>query len=240
MYVCRANHADGGIPVMPMPATNRQIIWVYQQNQSALGKIQAIERYAQRTIELKIISIDEDLPVIIDDASPYLPTPHGADLVLDHLKHPDLSHELAQMCRRSDIPVIASGKKPPLEDALTPRTCCALTQHKGLGEYGRVFGRPEYSITIVNGCIRSVETLRGAPCAATWDAAQRIVGLDIETAKVRIGLETQFFCVADPSAWDPITGKSPVHVAAELHKAALLRALQAMEDSGSGVAGNSQ
>ncbi len=209
----------------------RQAIWVYQQNQSAMGKIQAIERYAKNAIDLKIISIDDTLPPIIDDASFYLPPPHDADLVLDHLKHPDLSHALAQLCRQAGIPVIASGKKPPLEDALTPRTCCALTQQKKLGEYGRVFGRPEYRISIDEGRISAVETLRGAPCAATWDAAERIVGLDIETAKTRIGLETQFFCVADPSAWDPITGKSPVHVAAELHKAALVRALQALEDS---------
>jgi hypothetical protein len=208
-----------------------QTIWVYQQHQSALGKIQAIERYAKSAIDLKIISIDDALPPIIDDASAYLPPPQGADLVLDHLQHPDLSHTLAQLCRKAGIPVIASGKKPPLEDALTPRTCCALSRQKGLGEYGRVFGRPEYRISVKEGRISAVETLRGAPCAATWDAAQRIVGLDIETAKTRIGLETQFFCVADPSAWDPITGKSPVHVAAELHKAALVRALQALEEN---------
>jgi hypothetical protein len=217
-----------------------QTIWVYQQHQSAMGKIQAIERYAKDTIDLKIISIDDALPPIIDDASFYLPPPQGAELVLDHLKHPDLSHALAQLCRQAGIPVIASGKKPPLEDALTPRTCCALTRQKKLGQYGRVFGRPEYRISLEGDRISAVETLRGAPCAATWDAAQRIVGLDIETAKTRIGLETQFFCVADPSAWDPITGKSPVHVAAELHKAALVRALQALEDSRGGVAKGSE
>jgi hypothetical protein len=217
-----------------------QTIWVYQQHQSAMGKIQAIERYAKDAIDLKIISINDALPPIIDDDSFYLPSPQGADLVLDHLQHPDLSHALAQLCRQAGIPVIASGKKPPLEDALTPRTCCALTQQKKLGEYGRVFGRPEYRISVEAGRISAVETLRGAPCAATWDAAQRIVGLDIETAKTRIGLETQFFCVADPSAWDPITGKSPVHVAAELHKAALVRALQALEDSRGRVAKGSK
>jgi hypothetical protein len=218
--------AAGAYAAVHLNYSMGQTIWVYQQNQSAIGKIQAIERFAKSAIDLKIISIDDALPPIIDDASFYLPPPQGADLVLDHLQHPDLSHALAQLCRQAGIPVIASGKKPPLEDALTPRTCCALIRQKGLGEYGRLFGRPEYRILVEEGRISAVETLRGAPCAATWDAAQRIVGLDIEAAKTRIGLETQFFCVADPSAWDPITGKSPVHVAAELHKAALLRALQ--------------
>jgi hypothetical protein len=47
----------------------------------------------------------------------------------------------------------------------------------------------------------------------------------VEEATVRIGLEVQYFCVADPSAWDPISGKSSVHLAGEFHKAALVKAL---------------
>lgn len=203
-----------------------QRIWVYQQNQSALGKIKAIEQYSPDEIELNIITIDDNLPPIIDEAGDLLPDPQGADLVLDHLKHPDLSYLLAQRCRQLNIPVVASGKKPPMHEALTPRTCCALTRHEGLGPYGERYGQPEYRVSVEKGVVQSVETTRGAPCGATWDAAQRIVGLPVEVARIRIGLETQFFCVADPSSWDPISGKSPVHVAAELHKAALVTALK--------------
>jgi hypothetical protein len=76
------------------------------------------------------------------------------------------------------------------------------------------------------GRIATVEVLRGAPCGATWDAALRIVGLPADQAVVRIGLETQFFCTADPSNWDPLYGKSPVHFAGEVHKAALARAVR--------------
>lgn len=203
-----------------------QRVWVYQQNGSALGKIKAIEQYSPDDIILNIISIDDALPAVIDDPTPYLPEPKGADLVLDHLKHPDLSHYLAEKCRRQNIPVIASGKKPPMEEAITPRTCCALTQQKGLGPYGERYGQPEYDVVVEEGIVKTINTLRGAPCGATWDAARRIIGLNVEEAKVRVGLETQFFCVADPSSWDPITGKSPVHIAAELHKAALVTALK--------------
>jgi thymidylate synthase len=46
-----------------------------------------------------------------------------------------------------------------------------------------------------------------------------------EEAVVRIGLNTQFFCTANPAGWDPIGGKSPVHHAGDLHAAALKRAL---------------
>lgn len=77
-----------------------------------------------------------------------------------------------------------------------------------------------------DGRIVTVEVLRGAPCGATWDAAGRILGLPVSQAVVRIGLETQFFCTADPSSWDPMYGKSPVHFAGEVHKAALDRAVK--------------
>jgi len=42
----------------------------------------------------------------------------------------------------------------------------------------------------------------------------------------RIGLETQYFCSADPAGWDPIHGKSPVHLAGGIHRKALLRVLK--------------
>ena len=66
---------------------------------------------------------------------------------------------------------------------------------------------------------------RGAPCGATWQAAQRIIGLPVKTAAIRIGLEVQFFCSADPAGWDPIYGKSPVHFAGKIHSKALEKAL---------------
>ncbi|QTA91129.1 DUF166 [Desulfonema magnum] len=68
--------------------------------------------------------------------------------------------------------------------------------------------------------------LRGAPCGASWGAAKRITGISVEAAAVRMGLEVQFFCTADPSGWDPIYGKSPVHFAGEVHKKAIIRALK--------------
>jgi hypothetical protein len=87
-----------------------------------------------------------------------------------------------------------------------------------------MFGTPEFSVKVVGGHITSVRVLRGAPCGATWDAALRVKGLPAQEAIVRIGLEVQYFCIADPSDWDPISGKSSVHLAGEFHKAALKRA----------------
>jgi len=85
---------------------------------------------------------------------------------------------------------------------------------------------PELVVKVVDGKITHIKVTRGAPCGATWDAALRMINLSAEEAAVRIGLEVQYFCVADPSAWDPISGKSSVHLAGEFHKTALSRALK--------------
>lgn len=89
---------------------------------------------------------------------------------------------------------------------------------------------PELRIETNGGRIAGVDVIRGAPCGATWEAAGRILGCAAAEAAVRMGLAAQFFCVADPSAWDPITGHSPVHYAGEFHMAAVRRALRRAVD----------
>jgi hypothetical protein len=83
---------------------------------------------------------------------------------------------------------------------------------------------------MTDGRISAVHVIRGASCGATWEAAERIRGLSPEEAAVRIGLEVQFFCRADPSGWDPIHGRSPVHFAGEVHKSALAKAIQSTRE----------
>jgi hypothetical protein len=56
----------------------------------------------------------------VDDPELYIPEDFSADLVLDFLKHPDLSSYLVQVCRKKNIPVVASGKKHA--GAMTPFT----------------------------------------------------------------------------------------------------------------------
>ena len=74
--------------------------------------------------------------------------------------------------------------------------------------------------------MEALTVIRGAPCGATWEAARRVIGLPLAEAIVRVGLEVQYFCCADPAGWDPIHGKSPVHFAGHVHSAALRRALK--------------
>ncbi len=200
-----------------------QKITVFQQNGSGKSKIAGIKRFGKDLFSLSIVDIDEQLPAVIDDSGDYLPDHIDADLVLDYLKHPDLSYDLAVLCRQLKLPIVASGKKNNQAGAMTPATCCMLPKNDILGEYGRLFGAPEINVKMNGGYVEKVEVIRGAPCGATWDAAEKVKGLSLEDAAIRFGLEVQFFCTADPASWDPITGKSPVHIAADIHTAAFSR-----------------
>jgi len=85
---------------------------------------------------------------------------------------------------------------------------------------------------VAGGRIARISVLKGAPCGATWEAAARILNLPVAEALVRIGLDVQYFCTANPAGWDPIHGKSPVHVAGKIHQKALTAALGRTEDRG--------
>jgi hypothetical protein len=99
-----------------------QKIMVFQQNGSGESKIAGVRKYGANRIELEVISINDTLPPLVEDTSAYLPGEIKADLVLDFLKHPDLSHDLAALCRNQHIPVIASGKKLDIKGVHAPPT----------------------------------------------------------------------------------------------------------------------
>ena len=105
-----------------LKSANPQRILVFQQNGSGEKKIRGIKKYAKDIFIIETISIDELLPPILDNTSEYLPEDIQADLVLDFLKHPDLSHDLAAACARSKIPVVASGKKVKGQRIFAPPT----------------------------------------------------------------------------------------------------------------------
>jgi len=101
---------------------NPQKILVFQQNGSGESKIAGVRKYGGNRIVLEVISINDTLPPLVEDTSAYLPRKLKADVVLDFLKHPDLSHDLAALCRNQVIPLIASGKKININGVHTPPT----------------------------------------------------------------------------------------------------------------------
>ncbi len=203
-----------------------QKIMVFQQNGSGKSKIDGINKFGEKQFVIETFDIDEPLAPVLDDTSQYLPEKIKADIVLDYLKHRDLSDDLSDLCKKLDIPVVASGKKIITGKAICPPICCALARQSCLGDYGKVFGTPEIEIVTQKDIITEIKVLKGAPCGATWNAAQKIKNMPIERALTRFGLEVQFFCSADPANWDPLWGKSPVHLAADIHGAVLKAGLK--------------
>ncbi|MFZ5564930.1 MAG: DUF166 family (seleno)protein DfsP [Thermodesulfobacteriota bacterium] len=203
-----------------------QRLLVFQQRGRAETKIAGIQEYGLEQFHVDVVPIRDRLPAVIEDSKEFLPETLDTDLVLDYLVHPDLSCDLADMCRRHKIPIVASGKKYKNKWVHTPPICCALPRQADVGAYGDRFGYPEFVVTLSGNRIKDVRVVRGAPCGASWKAAEKMRGLDIEDALVRIGLETQFFCSADPAGWDPLWGKSPVHLAADIHAHAFLQAVE--------------
>jgi len=76
----------------------RQRVLIFQQNGSGEQKIAGVKKYGGDQFELDVISIDEPLPPVLDDTSEYLPSDFSCDLVLDFLKHLDLSQDLVALC----------------------------------------------------------------------------------------------------------------------------------------------
>ena len=203
-----------------------QRILVFQRDGMGKGKVKAIAEHG-RDLELRVADLKGPFPPIVDEPGAHFPPDTAellawADLVLDHLYHPDLTGYLVERCQEAGVPVIASGRKLP-EGAHTPTTCCTLGRIESLGEYACQFGAPEFSVEVKDGKIASIAVLRGASCGATWKAAESVVGLPVDEALPRIGLSTQFHCYAKANPNVFLT--NPLHVAGEVHTAALRKAV---------------
>jgi len=198
-------------------------IIVFQQAGSGEVKISGIRQYGAGLIISKVFDLPAHLPDFIDSPEEYFREDFTGDLVLSFLKHPDLLDHLAVLCGEKKIPLIASGRKH--EAAITPFTCCSLGRLPGLGFYGEQFGIPEYEVEVKDNKICRMEVRRGASCGASWQLIPRILGLSPETALESIAREAQYLCAADPSNFDPLTGKSALHVAGKVHEKALRLAL---------------
>ncbi len=202
-------------------------IKIFQQFGSAEKKIEGIKRYGHGIETLELVSIDDNLPELVDNPEDFIHDDIQADLVLNYLTHPDLSDYLTKVCEKKVIPIVSAGKKG---HGFTPFTCCGLGVNDKLGEYGRRFGFPEYKIELENKRISKIDVVRGAPCGATWDSLGTLIGMRVEEALTTLPRQVQYFCVADPSRFDPVSGKSPVHYAGHVHIAALKKALLEIEE----------
>ena len=198
-------------------------IVVFQERGSGEHKVEGVQTYGDGITIQRTISIDKFLPDFIEDPEELIADDFTADLVLNFLKHPDLVDYLIRVCEKKGIAVVSAGKKG---GGFTPFTCCGLGRSGKLGIYGEQFGLPEYRVVLQEDRIKEIEVIRGAPCGATWDALQEYIGCHVEDVITRLPRQVQYFCSADPSGFDPVSGKSPVHFAGYVHIAALKKAIE--------------
>jgi len=99
-----------------------QKVVVFQQNGSGERKVAGVREHGADIVRIETVAIEGALPSVIDDARRYLPDRIDADLVLDYLRHQDLSHDLVAMCVEQGIPVVSSGKKRTGRQVMIPPT----------------------------------------------------------------------------------------------------------------------
>lgn len=211
-------------PEKPVKTAMEQQIIIFEEDGSGDYKVAGIEVYGINIRIKRVFNLKGPFPLLIDEPEEYINGIPDADLCLDFLRHPDLSQHLVELCKTKSTPVIVSGQHIP--GAVCPFTCCGLGRKENLGEYGRQFGIPEYEVQIQHRRICSIEVKRGASCGATWQACREITGVFAAEAPTIISRQIQYLCLSDPSAFDPVSGKSAVHFAGEVHKAALERAIK--------------
>jgi len=200
-----------------------QRILVVQRDGLGDQKLQAARDLG---LAIELLELHGPFEVLIDAPEACFPADLDArlaraELVIDHLYHPDLTEHLVARCRAAGRTVIAAGRKLPGAD--TPTTCCTLARAARFGAYGEAFGAPELEVAVVEGRIARLTVRRGAPCGATERAAADVIGLPVAEAVHRIGLVTQFHCFA--KANPNVFFTNPLHVAGEVHIHALRKAL---------------
>lgn len=200
-------------------------ISVFQQDGAAVNKIRGISEYGRGISIVEVLDFATDLPEFIDDPAPYFPERIQGNIVLSFLKHPDLADFAGHYCRDQGVVMVASGPRK-IAGGHSPFTCCGLADHALLGSYGRQFGIPGYRVTLQEKRISAVTVERGASCGATWLALPRLLGCTPDEALEKVAREVQFHCQANPAAFDPISGHSPLHFAGNIHYKALEKALR--------------
>ena len=171
--------------------------------------------------EVSEFTVQDDLPEIIDGPEEFLDRDFEADLIFDHLHHTDLSEYLVGIAKKKGIPIISPGSK--IEGAFSPRICCALAVGDKIPGFEK-FGYPEFELEVEDGIIKDIKVKKGAPCGATWDAAEKVKGIKIEDAASKIALELQYLCKAAGGYDVAKSKKAPLHLAGDVHKKAFEKA----------------
>ncbi|AKB23692.1 Thymidylate synthase [Methanosarcina sp. MTP4] len=208
-------------------------------------------KYGNRLIEtilkhsgFSVVSTDlpEFLPVFIEEPDEFLENLNfdlsvfSAEIVVTYSLHPDLTSGIARLAAENGVRALivpggpSRASVPELEQISeksgmsieVDEICCTLEANPANRVFAEVFGVPVLKVKTKDGKIANVEVIKGAPCGSTWQMAKDLVGVPVKDAPPKAGLLVQQYpCRA-------IRGEmGGIHESAELHKQALIKALEA-------------
>ena len=193
--------------------------------------------------DFSVVTADlpEFVPIFIEEPDEFLENLNfdqrvfSADLVVTYSLHPDLTSAIAKLAAKAGLRslIIPGGasrasvtelkqiSEASGMDIEVDETCCTLEPNSFNRPFADIFGSPVLKVKTENGKIAKVEVIKGAPCGSTWHMAKELVGVPVKDAPPKAGLLVQQYpCRA-------VRGEmGGIHESAELHKQALIKALE--------------
>lgn len=208
-------------------------------------------KYGHRLIEaigehsdFSVVSSDlpEFVPVFIEEPDEFLENLNfdlkvfSAEIVVTYSLHPDLTSAIAKLAAEAGVRALivpggSSKASIPELEKISEKSgmsievddiCCTLEANPANSPFAEIFGVPVLKVRTRDGKIDKVEVIKGAPCGSTWHMARELVGVPVKDAPPKAGLIVQQYpCRA-------VRGDmGGIHESGELHKQALIKALEA-------------
>ena len=193
--------------------------------------------------DFSVVTADlpEFVPTFIEEPDEFLENLNfdqrvfSADIVVTYSLHPDLTSAIAKLAAKAGLRSLIIPGGPSRAsvtelkqiseasgmDIEVNEICCTLEPNSFNRPFADIFGSPVLKVKTENGKIAKVEVIKGAPCGSTWHMAKELVGVPVKDAPPKAGLLVQQYpCRA-------VRGEmGGIHESAELHKQALIKALE--------------
>lgn len=207
-------------------------------------------KYGHRLIEtvkehsdFSVVTADlpEFVPVFIEEPDEFLENLNfdrsvfSADILITYSLHPDLTSAIAKLAAaagvrslivpggpsRASVPELKEISEMSGMNIEVDEICCTLEPNSCNRPFAEIFGSPVLKVRTENGIIAEVKVVKGAPCGSTWHMAKEIIGIPVKDAPPKAGLLIQHYpCRASRG------DMGGIHESGELHKQALIKALE--------------
>jgi len=193
--------------------------------------------------ELSTLSLDVDLPELIDYPEEFIPAEIPVvDLVLFLIQDSRKIELLPSLARKSNAKAVIvavdglwlqPGLRRQIEKELEvpsvfARTFCTLQGNGNplIDEFAEFFGMPEFEIEVDGTIIKKVTVKRGAPCGCSHFIAEHLPGTRVEDAVTKAGLLHHNYPCMGSMEFDKLTGDTLLHFSAHNAAKAVERALK--------------